>query len=129
MATLEPIAYTPHRCVVVEGHVEWAPVKNSKAIEGLPQIIWRDGTPWREANLWALERATSRDTKLATVQSDATALHAYASWLEQVGRDWWDFPPKKADRCLVRYRGALIDARESGEIAPSTTSQRMAAVV
>lgn len=129
MATLESIAYRPHRCVVVDGCVEWKPIKNGKVIEGLPEIFWRDSTPWREANLWALESATSRHANLKTVQSNMAALHAYAKWLEGTGTDWWDFPPRKADRCLVRYRFALVDARDRGEIAPTTTSQRMAVVV
>jgi integrase len=129
MATLESIVYLPHRSFVVDGRVEWKPVNYCKVIEDLPQIIWKDCTPWREANLRALELATSVDANLKTVQSIMNALHAYAQWLEQTGTDWWDFPPKKADRCLVRYRGALIGARDSGEIAPSTASQRMAAVV
>ena len=129
MARLEHIVYTPYRCAVKHGIVSWNSVSVSRVVDGLPQIFWGDAMPWREANLWALERATSRDVSLATVWSNMTALHAYAGWLELSGRSWWDFPPKKADRCLVQFRGALIDARDGGEIAPSTASQRMAAVV
>lgn len=129
MASLESIAYHPHRCTIEEGRVRWAPVGNSKVIDGLPQIFWTDSTAWREANLWALERATTRDVSLATVRSNMTALHAYAQYLERTKKNWWDFPAKRAERCLVCYRGALIDARDDGEIAPSTASQRMTAVV
>lgn len=129
MARLESIRYVPHRSKVVDGRIEWNPVRNGRTIEGLPQIIWSDATPWREANLWACERATSRDVELKTVQSNMAALHGYANWLEATGTNWWDFPPKKADRCLVRYRGALIDARNEGNIAPSTAAQRMASVI
>ncbi|BEP58147.1 site-specific integrase [Variovorax sp. V118] len=96
-----------------------------QVIDGLPQIFWSDATPWREANLWALERATGSEVDIRTVQTDAIAIHAYANWLEETKSDWRSFPRRKADRCLVRYRGALIDARNSGMLAPSTVSQRM----
>lgn len=79
--------------------------------------------------MWACERATSKDVSLKTVESSMRALHAYANWLEESGTDWWDFPPRKAYRCLVRYRGELINARNEGYIAPTTCTQRMAAVV
>ena len=129
MARLEYIRYVPHRSVLVDGCIEWIPVRNGNVIDGLPQIIWSNSTPWREANLWACERAASKDVNLKTVESNARALHALANWLEETGTDWWDFPPRKADRCLVRYRGALIKARDEGDIAPSTATERMASVV
>lgn len=129
MARLEYIRFVPHRSAMVDGCIEWNSVRNGKVIDGLPQIVWSNSTPWREVNLWACERATSRDVNLKTVESNIRALHGYANWLEETGTDWWDFPPRKADRCLVRYRGALIKARDEGDIAPSTTTQRMAAVV
>lgn len=129
MARLEYIRYVPHRAVMIDDSLEWALIRNGKVIDGLPQLIWKDFTPWREANLWALERASARHVNIKTVQSNFTALHAYSNWLEGSGTNWWDFPMKKADRCLVRYRGALIESRDKGEIAPSTASQRMASVV
>lgn len=129
MARLEYIRYVPHRSKMVDSSIEWNPVRNGNVIDGLPQIIWSNSSPWREANLWACERATTKDVNLKTVESNARALHAYANWLEKTGTDWWDFPPRKADRCLVRYRGALIKARDEGNIAPSTTTERMSAVV
>lgn len=129
MARLEYIRYQPHRALLFENRLEWRPVQNGRIIADLPQLIWNDGTPWREANLWAQERAASRGVNIKTVHSNFTGLHAYAKWLEGAGVRWWEFPLRKADRCLVRYRGALIDARDRGEISPSTASQRMAGVV
>lgn len=129
MARLEHILYVPHRAELDGGKINWNQVKNGRMIDALPQIIWNDSTPWREANLWALERATGREVGIKTVEANCTALHAYSNWLEETGNDWWAFPAKKADRCLVKFRGALIDARNKGEIAPSTASQRMASVV
>lgn len=129
MARLEHIRYVPHRAELDGDKIEWNQVKNGRMIGALPQVIWNDSTPWREANLWALERATSRDVGIKTVEANCTALHAYSNWLEETATDWWAFPARKADRCLVRFRGALIDARNRGDIAPSTASQRMASVV
>jgi integrase len=129
MPTLERIRYTPHRCGVIDITVQWTPVGNGRVLHPLTQIVWSDGAPWREANLWALERATSIDVSLSTVESNMRAMHRFAKWLELSGTGWWEFPPRKADRCLVRFRGHLIEAREAHEIAPSTASQTMTAVV
>lgn len=129
MARLEHIRYVPHRCEPDGQKIKWVSVTNGEVIDALPQIIWSDSTPWREANLWALERATTRDVGIKTVEANFAALYAYSNWLEETGSNWWEFPARKADRCLVKFRGALIDARNKGEIAPSTASQRMASVI
>lgn len=49
----------------------------------------------------------------------------YANWLEKTALEWWHFPARKEDRCLILYRGHLIKSRDRGELAPSTVSQRM----
>lgn len=129
MARLEYIHYVPHRAVV-EGHsVQWVPEVSVRAVEDLPQIFWSDGQPWSEANLWALEMARSRDVKLKTVKSLMEHLHKYANWLEGEKTDWRHFPKNKADRVLVRYRGELVDSRDRGALAPTTTTARMRAVI
>jgi len=76
-------------------------------IEGLPQIFWEDGSPWREANLWAMERVTNGEAILKTVSSNLNGLLNYAKFLESRMLQWFEFPSRKADRCLVQYRGAL----------------------
>ena len=129
MATLELIQYVPHRPVVAGNDVVWEIDSSFPPIDGLPQIFWEDGTPWAEANYWAWERATSRDIKLKTVQDTMRHLHKYAAWLEEVKTDWRHFPMSKKDRVLVRWRGALVEARKSGKLAPSTTTARMNATI
>jgi hypothetical protein len=129
MANLEVVSFSPKRCSVADGKVAWFAVNAVRAIDGLPQIFWSNRSPWREANLWLLERSMLRDVDPKTVASNATALHGYAIWLESSGVGWWDFPQLRKERCLVRYRGALIEAREAGDLAPSTTSQRMRVVI
>lgn len=56
-------------------------------------------------------------------------LAAYASWLESEELDWRHFPIRKSERAIVKFRGYLIEQRDQGIIAPSTTSARMAAVI
>ncbi len=129
MARLESINLTPHRSIVTEGRVRWTAVVHGHVIKGLPQLFWANGSPWREANLWFMERACNRDVDLKTVQAKATCLHAYANWLEASGNAWWDFPARKEHRCLVRYRGALVEARDKSELAPSTVTQRMRVII
>ncbi|PYD30132.1 integrase [Pseudomonas syringae pv. pisi] len=128
MATLEKIRYTPYRIEISGNTVNRTATTTKSKIDVLPQIVWSDSTPWREVNLWALDQA-SKGKDIKTITSGMSHLHAYAKWLESQDVKWWDFPARESDRCLVRYRGDLVSARNSGELAPSTTSQRMNAVI
>ncbi|HCF9437849.1 tyrosine-type recombinase/integrase [Pseudomonas aeruginosa] len=129
MARLESILYTPHRVVVTDDGANWECVAKGNCIGNLPQIFWSNSSPWREANLWAMERATSGETNIQTVQANMRALYTYANWLEDTSTGWWEFPDRKKDRCLVRYRGYLVAARDTGELAGSTVTQRMNDVI
>lgn len=129
MANLEYIHYAPHRAEIAGDVVNWVPDKIVRPVERLPQIFWGDGQPWSEVNLWALEMGRSRDTKLKSVTSLMEHLHKYANWLEEEGLDWRHFPQSKEERVLVRFRGALINARDQHALSPSTTTARMRAVI
>ena len=56
-------------------------------------------------------------------------LKEYACWLEDHNIDWRHFPKRKSDRCLFRYRGYLIEQRDTNKVKPSTATARIAAVV
>ncbi len=129
MARLEFIQYVPHQPEIASRAVDWVQVPSTRPVERLPQVFWTDGTPWREVNFWSLEMGRNRDVKIETVHRRLEHLHKYANWLEQEDIDWRHFPQTKADRVLVRYRGALIDARDCGILSPSTTTARMNAVI
>lgn len=129
MAHLEFIDYKPHRPVFGTTGIVWEPDALIRPVERLPQIFWADGSPWKEANLWGLEAARNRDVKLKTVKSLMEHLHKYAKWLEHEQIDWRHFPRIRAERVLIRYRGALINQRDQGELEPSTTTARMRAVI
>lgn len=129
MASLEFIRYLPKRPKIEAEAIRWEPVSHMRPIDRLPQIFWKDGLPWRELNLWALEMGRNRDVKIETINGALEHLHKYANWLEQEEIDWRHFPQSKADRVLVRYRGALIDDRDRGALKPSTTTSRMNAVI
>jgi len=125
LASLERIRYVPYYREVVERKVTYSPSASRSTIDDMPQIFWVDGTPWREANLWAVSRATTGDCSLKTVASNMNGLLNYAKFLEFHGLQWFEFPTRKADRCLVQYRGALIKMRNEGQISPSTASEYM----
>ncbi len=125
MATLEHIHFVPHNLERKESGVTYSVSNSRPPIEGLPQIFWAGCTPWREANLWAVERSTTGETSLKTVVSNMNGLLNYAEFLESRGLHWLEFPARKADRCLVLYRGALIKMRNAGQISPSTASEYM----
>lgn len=129
MAHLEYIHYTPHRPEIVGQTVNWVPQTTIRAIDRLPQIFWANGEPWQEVNFWALEMGRNRDVKLRTVQSLMEHMHKYANWLEHEQIDWRHFPQEKAERVLVRYRGELVEARDRGDLSPSTTTARMRSMI
>lgn len=129
MATLEHIRFVPHLCEVIDGKVVYTPTRNGHIISALPQLFWADCTPWREANLWAVERASRKDTAIETVEANLRALTDYATFLESRGLQWFLFPVRKDERCLVQYRSTLIEARDSGKLSPSTVSHRMRHVI
>ena len=134
MARLEYIHYVPHKPVVGSGVVNWEPDTVLRSIEGLPQLFWSDGSPWREANLWAVEMGRDRRVELKTILSLFGHVHKYAIWLEEqsgIGRpiDWRHFPQTKSERVLNRFRGHLIEQRDAGVLKPSTTTSRMQAVI
>jgi integrase len=131
---LEYICYIPHKPVVGSGVVDWRLDCVLPSIDGLPQIFWNDGSPWREANLWALEMGRDRRVDPKTIRSLFGHVHKYAIWLEEQtesGRplDWRHFPQTKSARVLNRFRGYLIEQRDAGVLKPSTTTARMGAVI
>lgn len=131
MASLELIHYIPHRAIVdTAGLVTWRPDTACRSVKNLPQLFWRDGTPWLEANLWAHYRATTGKTDIKTVQSNLRHLHKYAQWLEDTDLDWRHFPMLERDRVLIRWRKHLMEMRDKyGLLAPSTASHRMNATI
>lgn len=129
MATLEYIDYQPHRAERQSDEtIQWVTDRHHKRIKRLPQIVWVNGKTWSEANVWALEMAQSR-ASIKTVIASMQGLLTYARWLEAEGVDWTHFPRRESERALYRYRGALTEARDSGQLAPSTVSSRMAQAV
>ena len=128
MAGLALVEYQDLRPEVGEKRVEWVKVERSP-IGTLPQLYWGDSEVWSEANLWALSLRVDSKRSKKTVVSNMGHLLAYARWLESEGVDWWHFPDKAAERCLVRFRGALVKARDEGDLSPSTVSNRMASVI
>lgn len=125
MATVEHIHFNPHDISIKDRLITYSSNSSRVVIEGLPQIFWVDGRPWREANLWAMERITNGEATLKTVSSNVNGLLNYAKFLESRSLQWFEFPSRKADRCLVQYRGALITARDAGHISPATASEYM----
>lgn len=129
MATLEYIDYWPHRAErQLDNTIDWVTDRHHTRIKRLPQLVWSDGKTWSEANIWALDMAQSQ-ASIKTVIANMQGLLTYARWLEAEGVDWTHFPRRESERALYRYRGALTEARDRGQLAPSTVSSRMALAV
>jgi len=125
MASLELVNLIRVTPDISDGAVFWPQITDHPT-EPTPLIFWRDGSPWREANLWANHKATG--TEFATLYSLMSHLLAYGKWLERNGIDWWHFPELESQRCLYRFRGALKLAMKHGEISSQTASNRMRAL-
>lgn len=129
MPSLEYIQYSPEMPELnADSLIHWFSDRHKKSIKRLPQIFWSNGESWSEANIWALDLARSKST-IKTVISNMQGLLTYAKWLEAEGVQWWYFPQRAYERCLHRYRGYLVDARDRGGLAPSTVSNRMAVAI
>lgn len=132
MATLEQIriqSMLPDFSKISEG-IYWNVNEAEKVHFKVPHIFFSDGTPWLEANAYSLSKLSSVfGSNPKTVLSNLNHIKAYADWLELHNLSWRHFPEKKSERCLFRYRGALIEARNKGAIYPSTATARMAAVL
>lgn len=130
MARLELIHYRPWTPMAQsDSPVTWQIDAQRRVAAELPQIFWSTGAGWPEVNLWALDRATVERSKPATVLSAMGHLKAYADFLEKSGLDWRHFPMRRDERVLDRFRGYLMAAVAAGQIALSTASVRMNAVV
>lgn len=123
MARVVNIAVDSPILAVDAGEIVWS---GSQTLR-LPLVLLADGSHWAEAALFAQHKASRCHSK--TVLRLAEHLAAYAGWLEAEGVSWDHFPALEKDRCLVRFRGALCAARDSGLLAPATVSECMAAVV
>lgn len=130
MAVLQPINISPLKAFyeASSGTFEYAPTQG-KVKEKVPFIYFDNGDAWLEANRYASAKFDQLDVSHKTVRSNMGHLKHYASWLEDTGMDWRHFPTKKRDRCIFRYRGHLNHLRDTNQLAPSTTTARMGAVV
>jgi integrase len=106
----------------------WEPL-DKKVWKSFPQIFFSNGEPWAAANRYALDKFSSGNKKISTIVSNMNHLFAYARWLEESKEDWRDFPRRKKDRVIFKYRGFLIDQRDQKGLSPSTVSKRMEAVI
>lgn len=130
MARLEYIKFKPWREVIRDDRtLAWEADPISRPIPQLPQLFWKNGEGWAEANHWALEKATTVGIKLETVKGLMKHLYQYADFLEKERVDWRHFPIRKSDRAIVRFRGHLMGQIEIGSLASSTARARMAAVI
>jgi integrase len=100
---------------------QWIPDESRKS-KIRYSIWWDHGELWWEAFLYLAERPV----KSATLRSNASDLNAYANWLEENGIHWLNFPLKREDRCLDRFRRFLIDSSSGTSGLPS---RRMNAIV
>lgn len=131
MAVLEKINYQPMIFEHESNYTEYGVMQNPKRklAGSFPQIFFSDGEPWREANRYAFYRYYDLQKDIKTIHSEMSHLARYADWLEFENLNWLHFPKKKAERCLFRFRGYLIEQRDGKLLAPSTTKQIMNSVV
>ncbi|MBZ4038082.1 site-specific integrase [Novilysobacter selenitireducens] len=114
--------------------------------ERVPQLVWQRGEIWGEANIWLLRRARlllGGQLKEETIGANGKDLLAYANWLEDAGKEWWQCPLQDDERPLNLYRGFLVSSSGAevpdpngqtgktprpGKLSPLLASRRMATV-
>src|SRR5690606_23067649 len=128
MARTESIKLQTHIIKINAKRVEFIQSKCLPDYQ-LPQIYWNNNDPWDEVNLYAYDLLLNENLNIKTVKSNIFHLNAYATWLEENNIDWTYFPETRSERCLVVFRGDLIRKRDSLDLSPSTTTQRMRAVI
>ncbi|CAD6556869.1 hypothetical protein LMG28727_06217 [Paraburkholderia kirstenboschensis] len=129
MARLEYIQYEFFDASLNEREeLVWAK-QQRKSIDRLPQIFWDDGAGWSEANLWALDRASSKEVDPQTSKRTMKHLKRYADFLESRSIDWKHFPARREEQVLRKFRKHLIDEVDNRRLAGSTASNCMSAVI
>ena len=120
MARLEYIRLPLERLVVENGSVRFerqevvdprTRIRMPVTAERVPQLVWHSGEFWGEANLWLLRRARlllSGKLKEETIGANGKDLLAYAQWLEDAEKQWWQCPGREDERPLNLYRGFLV---------------------
>lgn len=124
MSVLEQINYQPMKF----NDGEWVPHSSFSLVENYPVLFFKDGEPFREANRWARDRFES-GVDFKTINRQMRHLNNYVSWLEEKQLHWKHFPKAKKERCLLRYRGYLMDQIRSGGYQCTTAKTNMASVL
>lgn len=95
----------------------------------LPKITWKNGKPWKEANHWAKDQASSQGANIRIIEHRMVALCQYADWLEKEDLHWMQFPENKADWVLVQYERSLLNKVVRGEYHQATAFVNFRAVL
>lgn len=95
-----------------------------------PIVLCADDSPWKEANLfilWKLEG--SMNPTMTTLESIASDLADYRSYLDQEDIDPFDFPKRKLLRPTYRYRNFNVLKVRAGEMSLNTAKRRVGVVI
>lgn len=94
----------------------------------MPAVIWANGECWLAASVYLRRKAfdvAAAGGSHTTVESHATALGAYATFLESENLDWAVFPESKSLRPTYRYRGYVLGRCQNGSLTRSTAANHM----
>lgn len=125
MATVEMYPAHRHAIEIVDGRIRWS--TNGAAIEA-PAVIWSGGEAWLAALAYCREKAFyahSMGGSPTTIKVHATALAAYATFLESEELPWDVFPQDRSLRPTYRYRGHVMRRVEAKTLARSTAASHM----
>ncbi|ADJ65572.1 site-specific integrase [Herbaspirillum seropedicae] len=129
MARLQEFQYNFYELTLgSDGRLVYGSSAN-QPIPKLPQIFWKNGSSWSEANLYCLEMAAPGNVKIETVHRKMKHIQYFASYVEKEKKDWRHFPRRREDQILKIFRGHLIDQRETGILSPGTVTNCMNVVV
>lgn len=94
----------------------------------MPAVLWMSEEPWLAATVYLRRKAFEVEAmggSQKTISVHATALAAYATFLESNNLAWDDFPEDKSLRPTYRYRGYLLGRCGAKDLARSTAANQI----
>ena len=125
MARVERYPAQKLRIIERNGEIDYEP--HGPVVE-MPAVLWRNGEPWLAAMAYLREKAFEAHFdggSPTTMTLHATALAAYATFIEGEGIAWNQMPEDRSLRPTYRYRGHVLSRCEARSLARSTAANHM----
>lgn len=95
-----------------------------------PIILNKDGSPWREAIIYIIEKANSDfNYKISTYHSIISDLTHFKNFIDENSIEMFNFPKMKLLRPTYRYRNYLLLLVQNDELSSHTAKRRVSCMI